>query len=470
MKSLSQNLPPVESSVYNYLSQHREVEYVKEKLLVVIGLSSKTALTRGINGLIKKSLVTTSIDDGKTFLKIKALPSEGNEKAESAKAEATKQPTLFDDGGGTRLVLPKQKKSVVVFEEEAIGFTPVDSVVLPKKTVEVEEMIDRMNPKEEPTTEVGETTSLVSEVSITENITLKVPASNLPAINKPSKKEKAEALKKEILVNQEALKQVTSRLANLNAIGFTKEEFMTTFKNKERINEVLIARGLSVEQYQLLFCLYIYYLKNGKWLENNATLLSSHTGLSKTKVDSHRKQLMRSGKIKARILSETNKQYFITLTPSGVQDVKDFFRLNKDELMGVTRIERNELFNRRIYLIDTENIGVKIQKGILDQLTEQDKLLLCLSDTSSKERLSAQELHWMLESKCEIKSILVSTERKGGNDLDHVLVTELVLLVNEIPNAQFVILSNDKGYLAAINHLMKRLNLKEEQILLKPCF
>ncbi len=95
---------------------------------------------------------------------------------------------------------------------------------------------------------------------------------------------------------------------------------------------------------------------------------------------------------------------------------------------------------KRVYLVDTENVG-SIWVKILEILKEHDELLLFYTDNSPA--VSYQDLQKVLGFTDRFEFIHCYA---GRNGLDFQLVTYLGYLVNSTPDAEYVVVSNDMGF------------------------
>lgn len=508
MEELKINLPPLQLSVYDYVAKNKKVEYSKEVLLEVFNLTSKTVLTRGVNNLLKKSLVEEVEENDKIYLKLaktsvkSTLDNEFDESiGKKIELNTVKQATVdaFDEE------INEQKK-VIITEGKTLTLEPINEVV--EKSISIsKELVPTV---EKVDSKVIDPTGQKQEVLETSKIDFSPKTENVIKQSQTIKKEviafgerkkgvepcaspKATIEKKEQTLE---LFRSESVIKNFQNIGLSKDEIMNLIDTTNKIDKLIIKmtqldNTLSKNQYLLMMSIYKYYLKNDTWIDNQNAKVIEMTGLSKSATVSCKKKIIDKGYICLTDNTTSNGTQKIALTHIGAKKIAALVRKCKVNLL-VTQMKstsnsngakgnstvkevapklvQNQAYKNHIYLIDTENVGLLIQKSVLEQLTSDDVVLLCLSDKSGKERLSSEQLHWILEAKCKVKSLLVKTEGKGRNDLDHVLVAELVLLLTKMPEAQFIILSKDQGYLAAIKHLMERMDLKKEQILLKRQF
>lgn len=125
-----------------------------------------------------------------------------------------------------------------------------------------------------------------------------------------------------------------------------------------------------------------------------------------------------------------------------------------------------EGFSKRYYLLDSENCQTFLSSTtLINNLNKEDRFILLLSQNSPSTH--PEVLHFLLTHHEQIESHYITVRGKGESDLDHALTMELARLSLTEPNAQFVILSKDKGFLAAINYWTQRQQLKPNQLALR---
>lgn len=127
-------------------------------------------------------------------------------------------------------------------------------------------------------------------------------------------------------------------------------------------------------------------------------------------------------------------------------------------------------YEARVFLIDTENVGVPFCEQLKEVLTEKDTIILMLSPHSASRSIPTHLLHLVLNAPWQTKSFEVPIFQTKNDALDHALVSELTIQLLEHRNHQFFILSKDQGFLSAIHHLKDRLALNEDQVQLLPSF
>lgn len=125
---------------------------------------------------------------------------------------------------------------------------------------------------------------------------------------------------------------------------------------------------------------------------------------------------------------------------------------------------------RCVYLVDTENTGLTyfIDPERLTHLSKDDSIVLLLSQKTVS--ISPERFHILMSAGCRIETEMIKVLGTGRSDLDHALIAELTIRLMQEPEAKYVILSKDKGYLGAISHLEKKLKLAPGQLTLRPHF
>ena len=98
------------------------------------------------------------------------------------------------------------------------------------------------------------------------------------------------------------------------------------------------------------------------------------------------------------------------------------------------------------FLIDYENVWMKNGLQGVEYLTEDD--ILCLFYSRCCDKIQAETMNIIKDSKCEIQSFeLVKT---GKNALDFYIASECGIISNQ-GETQIVIISNDKGFQAVVD-------------------
>lgn len=103
------------------------------------------------------------------------------------------------------------------------------------------------------------------------------------------------------------------------------------------------------------------------------------------------------------------------------------------------------------YLVDYENVNSEGMMGI-EQLSENDNVIVFYSEKANTISFALHER--INESKASIKYINVTTGT--NNSLDFQLVTYLGYLIAKNGKDEYVIISKDKGFTAAIQFWKKR--------------
>lgn len=455
MEELKENLPPLQLSVYDYVSKHKKVEYSKNELLKALNLSSQTVLTRGVNSLIKKSLVEVETEGSTIYLKVIKRDSqvEGVSVSEVAEGVIDYRVTSDEKINDLNLTVAKDEVGVETLAEKNLSSPLVEESPQPLRTI----------------IKINEDTKEKKELTLIETVVPKSVQDTCGAVNPD------ESVKKEINMAQAIIK-------NYKNIGKTRSQIINMFKTSipETVDKVdELDKDLTTQEKRILLMLYYSYVKKNKWPENKASSIGGSVELNKKVVSKSRKRLAEKGYVTTSVDEEKKGVTRLALTKEGAKRVVSIIKKGSELLEKKPKkkkenipiiVNQNETFKSHIYLIDTENVGLMIKESILKQLKPHDIVFLCLSDSSGREKITSEDLHWILQAPCQVKSLLVRTEGTGRNDLDHVLTTELVLQVHEKPDAQFIVISNDKGYLAAIKYLMERMKMKEEQVLLQSHF
>jgi hypothetical protein len=104
----------------------------------------------------------------------------------------------------------------------------------------------------------------------------------------------------------------------------------------------------------------------------------------------------------------------------------------------------------RVYLIDTENVR-SVWTLLLDNMTEQDKIYVFFTMNSGN--VSYENLNGILSSGKQVELMECFT---GKNGLDFQLVSYLGYLLKENGTAEYIIISDDGGYDAALKFWEKK--------------
>lgn len=110
---------------------------------------------------------------------------------------------------------------------------------------------------------------------------------------------------------------------------------------------------------------------------------------------------------------------------------------------------------RKIYLIDTENVG-SVWKVLLEQMGKNDSLLLFYTENSPG--ISYPDLRLILDvqKKLDSKNFEMIPCHTGRNGLDFQLVSYLGYLIRLAPKTEYYIISNDSGYDACVKFWKER--------------
>ena len=100
--------------------------------------------------------------------------------------------------------------------------------------------------------------------------------------------------------------------------------------------------------------------------------------------------------------------------------------------------------SRKVYLVDTENVGTA-WKEILPQKNLKDIMILFYTENSPG--ISYQDLNVIRQYPASFDMMLCYP---GKNGLDFQLVSYLGYLIRTAPKSEYIIISNDTGYDAAV--------------------
>ncbi len=100
--------------------------------------------------------------------------------------------------------------------------------------------------------------------------------------------------------------------------------------------------------------------------------------------------------------------------------------------------------NRKVYLVDTENVGTT-WKEILPQKNTKDLIILFYTENSPG--ISYKDLNIIRQYPSSFDMILCYS---GKNGLDFQLVSYLGYLIKTAPKSEYIIISNDVGYDAVV--------------------
>lgn len=106
---------------------------------------------------------------------------------------------------------------------------------------------------------------------------------------------------------------------------------------------------------------------------------------------------------------------------------------------------------KKTYLIDSENVN-EIWVELVDVLCAEDEILVFYTDKSA--HMSYDRIIRLIEQK--IGTIRWIKCFGGQNALDFQLVTELGYCINQEPDKEYIIVSNDMGYDAAVRYWKQR--------------
>ena len=99
---------------------------------------------------------------------------------------------------------------------------------------------------------------------------------------------------------------------------------------------------------------------------------------------------------------------------------------------------------RKVYLVDTENVGTA-WKELLPQRGVKDMIILFYTENSPG--ISYVDLNVIREYPSSFDMILCYP---GKNGLDFQMISYLGYLIKTAPKTEYVIISNDTGYDAAV--------------------
>ncbi len=117
---------------------------------------------------------------------------------------------------------------------------------------------------------------------------------------------------------------------------------------------------------------------------------------------------------------------------------------------GAAQGERMHMANRKVYLVDTENIG-SAWKELLPQKGSKDMLLLFYTENSPG--ISYADLDAIRQYPSSFEAIECFP---GKNGLDFQLVSYLGYLIKSAPKTDYVIVTNDTGYDAVVRFWTNR--------------
>lgn len=115
-----------------------------------------------------------------------------------------------------------------------------------------------------------------------------------------------------------------------------------------------------------------------------------------------------------------------------------------------------------LYLVDTENASNDSFYQGIEYLTEKDTILLLL--TQNTRVFGNPELCYRLFQTCPAQIQLQYQNVWGKNALDFILISELSLQLLKHGIPRICVISGDKGYDIAIQHLRQQLQLREENV------
>lgn len=124
-----------------------------------------------------------------------------------------------------------------------------------------------------------------------------------------------------------------------------------------------------------------------------------------------------------------------------------------------------------LYFIDTENVNSPKAFDGVKRLKKQDTLLFMLTQNSKQAKLFVDpHLFQQVFGSC-LATIESRYQTTGGkNALDFVIISELALRLLKNPSLSICIISEDKGFAAALTHLEQQLGLPKGQLRLEPNF
>lgn len=111
-----------------------------------------------------------------------------------------------------------------------------------------------------------------------------------------------------------------------------------------------------------------------------------------------------------------------------------------------------------LYLVDTENISANQLNDGLANLSQQDRLILM------KTQRTTHYEKQLKTDRCVAQIGTFHQEVNGKNALDFVIISEATRQLMHNPHQNLCIVSNDKGFDAALVHLAESLNLSHSQL------
>lgn len=104
--------------------------------------------------------------------------------------------------------------------------------------------------------------------------------------------------------------------------------------------------------------------------------------------------------------------------------------------------KRNNSKKRKVYLIDTENVGKEFTSE-LAKLGDLDRVIIFESDKSLKIKVSFSEAERLVKWG-KIKTVKI--KNTGSNAMDFTIATILGRLIEKNKYKEYIIVSNDNGY------------------------
>ena len=104
--------------------------------------------------------------------------------------------------------------------------------------------------------------------------------------------------------------------------------------------------------------------------------------------------------------------------------------------------------NRRLYLIDSENVGATFANELI-KLGEKDRVIIFESDKSAKVKVLFSEAKKLVKWN---KFKTVHIKNSASNAMDFVLATVLGSIITKNKYKEYIIVSNDNGYNSIIEY------------------
>ena len=480
-------LTPLQETIYYFLKKSKQ-PYDKHQLMVELNLSHKSSFTRSLNQLTSLNLIHW--DESNHQVTITRDQSNETPSKDKRSVEALTKPVL------TQLrLLPLSK------EEE----TP--QPLISSQSIEIVPSIESTS-SEKPLT-MNPDNQLEIALSNKEKAPLTTSVDPLPSSTKPEKsKESIPEISLPILT-QTKEKEKTNNVPTQSSVKPSNQKSPT---QKETVKTVTIHpleakfQGLNKNTKKLMRSLFKACLSHESWFLTNYQSHLTKEQRESNQLKTRLKMLEASGFIKI----SGSKSCRLTFQQSPLelcQHVTSFHTFLSENKKAVQLIHErylNELepkpvlsepvpaketvptkvlpqapkaltpvvpivdtsFKKRYYLLDSENCNQFLSSSqFLKKLKPEDQFIIFLSQNSPSTNPAV--LHFLLTHASQIETRFVTVRGKGESDLDHVLTMELAFLWMQDPEAQYVILSKDQGFLAAVNYWTQRHSLKNNQLCLK---